>query len=328
MATAMGWPSSTNWAAVKEVGDGNVSSSTPSRSTFAAARSSSLTLAAFGASASSATTVLPGKSAAFSGSAAERMIWAARSSFGHSLRRIPCGAGLLNLAQRGGGRGPAVGPAQLAARGEIIRPQRDALPCWCVEVHGRETATAGRRAMKIGHDIFSGGHAVGAAVPGAGKGRQGKKCGDEKGPSFWGLLGERLRQARAVLAFRHDLAVAVRDHDRFAASAIQPDWGFWQTAATKKKRRKPPTLANGDCAKPAPWLAAHADDLRFETPLTAQRLMLLARKYVAGDAFDEKVALKISRQLWGHDGQGARGQGIFDTADRGAYGVKSFNDCA
>jgi hypothetical protein len=39
-----------------------------------------------------------------------------------------------------------------------------------------------------------------------------------------------------------------------------------------------------------PWLAANADVLGFDSPLTAQRLMKAADKYVVNDAFGEAKA--------------------------------------
>ena len=62
-----------------------------------------------------------------------------------------------------------------------------------------------------------------------------------------------------------------------------------------------------------PWLAANADALGFETPRTAQHLMVVASKYDAGVAFEQSEAVVISRLIWGHGDTGAFAPSAFNS---------------
>src|SRR5262249_11163642 len=61
-----------------------------------------------------------------------------------------------------------------------------------------------------------------------------------------------------------------------------------------------------------PWLEANADALGFDTPRTAQRLIGLAGNATPASYLDERVALRLSRQIWGHTG-GPRKVGTGET---------------
>src|SRR5262245_15081447 len=61
-----------------------------------------------------------------------------------------------------------------------------------------------------------------------------------------------------------------------------------------------------------PWLEANADALGFDTPRTAQRLIGLAGNATPASYLDERAALRLSRQIWGHTG-GPRTVGTGET---------------
>lgn len=68
--------------------------------------------------------------------------------------------------------------------------------------------------------------------------------------------------------------------------------------AGRKLSSKKASLGHG---KWVPWLEANAETLGFETPRTAQRLLLIGRKYDVNVAFDEGEALRLNRIAWGND---------------------------
>ena len=83
------------------------------------------------------------------------------------------------------------------------------------EVSGGDGDLTGLDALAVGRDLDLGREldvpARGAAVPGAGKGRSRKTRRSQRGQETWGFSDERLRQARAVLRFSREYALAVRD---------------------------------------------------------------------------------------------------------------------
>jgi phage N-6-adenine-methyltransferase len=58
-----------------------------------------------------------------------------------------------------------------------------------------------------------------------------------------------------------------------------------------------------------PWLKVNADVLGFESRFTAAKLMNAAARCAASGTFDEGEALRISRQVWGHNVRGTGGTG-------------------
>jgi Protein of unknown function (DUF3102) len=62
-----------------------------------------------------------------------------------------------------------------------------------------------------------------------------------------------------------------------------------------------------------PWLANNADELGFDTPRTAQRLMDVAAKYpntTSNVAFEAAEALQINREIWGNGGTRGLATGV------------------
>jgi hypothetical protein len=85
--------------------------------------------------------------------------------------------------------------------------------------------------------------------------------------------------------------------------------------AGRRLAGKKPELGHGHWL---PWLKANEAELGFGE-WTAQRLMGAASKYVASHGFDDAGALRISREIWGHNVRGTQGTGDNEWNTPGRY---------